>query len=308
MNFKLTLLQIQKNKADSRNSVLIMLCVLFIYSFCPLPVFAQNAPQQTITITGSVADSASNRPMGLVTVALQDPQTHVPVKSGLTKDDGSFSLKATAGKKYQLALVFVGYSNKVLPVNSSATDINLGSLLLSPVSGQLKEVSITAARPLMKQEVDRITYDIQADPDSKQQTVLDMMRKVPLLSVDANDNIRLKGSGNYKILINGKESALMSKNPSDILKSMPAVNIDKIEVITTPPAKYDAEGLAGLINIITKRRVDQGYNIGMFTRLNTVFGPGINVNGTFKQGKFGMAFFGGVGRSFNSTGGDKPTT
>ena len=110
----------------------------------------------------------------------------------------------------------------------------------------------------MKQEVDRISYDVQADPDSKALSVLDMMRKVPLLSVDGNDNIQLKGSGNYKILINGKESALVAKNPSDILKSMPATNIEKIEVITTPPAKYDAEGLSGIINIITKKECRPG--------------------------------------------------
>ncbi|MEO6630281.1 MAG: carboxypeptidase-like regulatory domain-containing protein, partial [Mucilaginibacter sp.] len=241
MDFKLLFLPIQENKRYSFKAVSIILFqVILFYILCPSITFAQNSPQPTITITGSVTDSANNRPMGFVTVVLQDAQTHAAVKSGLTKDDGSFSLKAPAGKAYQLALVFVGYGAKILPVNSSSSDIKLGNLSLSPASGQLKEVSITAARPLMKQEVDRITYDIQADPDSKQQTVLDMMRKVPLLSVDANDNIRLKGSGNYKILINGKESALMAKNPSDILKSMPAVNIDKIEVITTPPAKYDA--------------------------------------------------------------------
>ncbi|MES2107817.1 MAG: TonB-dependent receptor [Bacteroidota bacterium] len=304
MKSELMLQPIQKGKTSA--FIIIYLTVL-LCCVCPVLVSAQNNQPQLITVSGSVADSAANRPIGLVTVVLQDPQTHAAVKSGLTKDDGSFSLKAPAGKTYQLALVFVGYSTKLVNINSSSSDVDLGKLLLSSASSQLKEVSVIAARPLMKQEVDRITYDIQADPDSKQQTVLDMMRKVPLLSVDANDNIRLKGSGNYKILINGKESALMAKNPSDILKSMPAVNIDKIEVITTPPAKYDAEGLAGLINIITKRRVDQGYNVGMFTRLNSTFGPGVNVNGTFKQGKFGMAFFGGVGRSFNSTGGNKPT-
>lgn len=286
---------------NMRPLILTLFCSLF-----SLLAFAQG-PAQTVTIQGTVIDSSASKPISFVTVALQNAKTHQAVKSSLTRDDGSFSLRTNSAGPFELALVFVGYKSKVIPVAGSAGDISVGKILLQPSSNQLQEVSVTAAKPLMKQEVDRITYDIQADPDSKQQTVLDMMRKVPLLSVDANDNILLKGSGNYKILINGRESALMAKNPSDILRSMPAVNIDKIEVITTPPAKYDAEGLAGIINIITKRSVDQGYNIGMFTRLNTVFGPGINLNGTFKQGKFGMAFFGGVGRSFNSTGGSQPT-
>jgi hypothetical protein len=255
---------------------------------------AQNAAP-SVTIQGTVIDSVANKPMGFVTVALQNAKTHAGVKSGLSKDDGTFSLKAPAGDTYEIAFVFIGYKSKVVPVSGTGETLNVGKILLGTSSGQLKEVSVTAARPLMKQEVDRISYDVQADPDSKALSALDMMRKVPLLAVDGNDNIKLKGSGNYKILINGKESALVAKNPSDILKSMPATNVEKIEVITTPPAKYDAEGLSGIINIITKKNADQGYNIGFNSRFNSVFGPGYNINGTVKQGKFGASFFGGFG-------------
>jgi len=282
--------------------------VAFFLSLFVAYAFAQSggsasAAAQTITITGTVIDSANNKPMGYVTVAIQDSKTHIGVKSGLTKDDGTFSLKAPAGKIYEAVLVFVGYHNKTITVNGNGTDFNVGKVSIAASSSQLKEVSVTAARPLMKQEVDRISYDIQADPDNKALSVLDMMRKVPLLTVDGNDNIQLKGSGNYKILINGKESALVAKNPSDILKSMPATNIEKIEVITTPPAKYDAEGLAGIINIVTKKNADQGYNIGFNSRFNTVFGAGYNINGTVKQGKFGASFFGGFGSNGDLTSG-----
>ena len=166
-------------------------------------------------------------------------------------------------------------------------------------SNQLKEVSVVAARPIVKREVDRIAYDVQADPESTVLTALDMLRKVPMLSVDAQDNIKLKGSGNYKILINSKESSLVAKNPSDVFKAMPAANIERIEVITTPPAKYDAEGLAGIINIITKKNADQGYNGSINLRENTVYGPGVNLNGTIKQGKFGASAYAGIGQQTN---------
>ncbi|MDO3629135.1 outer membrane beta-barrel protein [Mucilaginibacter sp. BT774] len=271
------------------------LLALFFCLLSGLAVAQSGGPAPTITIEGTVLDSANNKPMGYVTVAIQDSKTHTGIKSGLTKDNGTFALKAPAGKTYEAILVFVGYRNKTVAISGGSTDVNIGKVLLAASSSQLKEVSVTAARPLMKQEVDRISYDIQADPDSKALSVLDMMRKVPLLTVDGNDNIQLKGSSNYKILINGKESALVAKNPSDILKSMPATNIEKIEVITTPPAKYDAEGLAGIINIVTKRNADQGYNIGFNSRFNSVFGAGYNINGTVKQGKFGASFFGGFG-------------
>src|SRR4029077_13347907 len=170
---------------------------------------------------------------------------------------------------------------------------DLGTIYLKPSGKQLKEVSVVVVKPLIKRDLDGITYDVSADPETPSLSALDMMRKVPLLTVDGNDNIKLKGKANYKILINGKESALMAKNPSDVLRSMPATNIERIEVITTPPAKYDAEGLAGIINIITKKNVDQGYNIGINGRYNTLWGPGFNLNGTLKQGKFGLSAFAG---------------
>ncbi|GAB3919457.1 outer membrane beta-barrel protein [Mucilaginibacter boryungensis] len=257
-------------------------------------LFAQQ-PVKAITVKGTVIDSATNKSLGFVTISLSDAATKQPVKSSLTKDEGTFEVKNLAPKPYTLSLVYVGYKTKTLAVKGDA-DFDVGKIVLSPSNSQLKEVSVSALKPLMKQEVDRLSYDVQADPESKALSALDMMRKVPLLAVDASDNIKLKGSGNYKILINGRESALVAKNPSDVLKAMPATNIQKIEVITTPPAKYDAEGLAGIINIITKKNADQGYNVGINGRINTIWGPGLNINGNVKQGKFGMSAYAGFGR------------
>ena len=273
-----------------------MKTILFTLLFISISFLspAQKAPQ-TIIVKGIAIDSLTKQPLGYVTVALQDAKTNVPVKSNLTKDDGTFELKAPAGKSYTLILAYVGYRSKSLPITASGTAIDVGKIILQPSTNQLKDVVVTAVKPLMTQEVDRISYNVAADPESKSVTALDMMRKVPLLTVDANDNIQLKGSANYKILINGKESALLAKNPSDVLRSMPGTNIVKIEVITTPPAKYDAEGLAGIINIITTKNIDEGYNIGVNVRDNTAWGPGLNLNGTVKQGKFGFSGYAGLG-------------
>jgi hypothetical protein len=272
--------------------------ILLILLCCCCSVFAIAQTQNSsinITVKGLVIDSAINKPLGFVTVALQDAVTHTPIKSTLAKDDGSFELKAPADKTYQLVVAFIGYATKVLPIKLTGTEFNAGRILLLPSSKELNEVTITAVRPVMKQEVDRLTYDVTADPESKAVSALDMIRKVPLLSVDGDDKIKLKGSGNYKILINGKESALMAKNPSDVLKAMPATNIEKVEVITTPPAKYDAEGLSGIINIITKKNADQGYNGSINVRYNSIWGPGYNLNATVKQGKFGLSGYAGFG-------------
>jgi outer membrane receptor protein involved in Fe transport len=273
-----------------KKTVLIaILCILFIHE-----TFAQTTTPKG-TIKGILIDSSKNQPLAFVTVLLKDVKSGQAEKTALTKDDGGFSLWAPVGKTYQAIFAFMGYKSKTIniPTLGNGKTIDLGKILLSETSGQLQEVSIVAAKPLVKQEVDRIAYDVQADPESKEQSAFDMIRKVPLLSVDGNDNIQLKGNGNYKILINGKESAMMAKSPSDVLKSMPATNIQKIEVITTPPAKYDAEGLAGIINIITKKNGDEGYNGSVNGRMNSVYGPGVNLNLTAKKGKFGFSgYFG----------------
>ncbi len=267
--------------------------LIAVFFICLSVVVSAQSATPNITIKGSVIDSLGNKALSYVTVVLQDAKTTITLKSVLAKEDGSFEISAADNKTYNLILAFTGYADKTIPIKNEGSVVNVGKISLSPSSKQLKEVTVTATRPVMKRQIDGITYDVAADPESVALTALDIMRKVPLLSVDASDNIKLKGNSNYKILINGKESALVAKNPSDVLRAMPATNIERIEVITTPPAKYDAEGLAGIINIITKKNMDQGYNIGVNARYNTIWGPGMNLNGTMKQGKFGMsAFFG----------------
>jgi hypothetical protein len=266
---------------------LFLLPAIFVSAFG----FGQNAGA-SISIKGIVLDSATDQPMGFVTVTLQVPQSGKAIKKVVTKGDGSFLVKAATGNPYSLVLTFVGYAEKTISISSGTTDIDAGRIMLVRSITKLKEASVTAAKPIVSREVDRLSYDVQADPEAVSLSVLEMMRKVPMLTVDANDNILLNGGGNYKILINGRESAMLARSPSDVLKAMPAANIEKIEVITTPPAKYDAEGLSGIINIITKRRADEGYNIGLNGAYNTIFGPAGGVSGTYKQGKFGLAVFG----------------
>jgi len=252
------------------------------------------------SIKGLVTDSATQKPLSYITLALKDSLAQQAIKSSLTKPDGSFELTQLPVKSYQLVVIAVGYQTKtlILPAFGAGARpvIDLGSIALSASSNQLKEVAISASRPLVKQEIDRLSYDVQADPDSKALTAMDMMRRVPLLSVDGDDNIQLQGSGSYRIFINGKPSALLANSPKDVLRSMPANTIQKIEVITTPPSKYDAEGLAGIINIITFKKTTDGYNGTLSTRYSYPYGPSISGTGTVKSNKFGASAFFGTGR------------
>jgi hypothetical protein len=272
---------------------------------CITAIAFSQAPVGPATLKGLVIDSATQKPLGYITLSLKDAPGKQTLKSGLSKPDGSFELTQLPVKPYQLVVIAVGYQPKTIAIPLLTTEdkpvINLGSILLTTSSSQLKEVGITATRPLVKQEIDRMSYDVQADPDSKALTAMDMIRRVPLLTVDGDDNIQLQGSASYRIFINGKPSALLASSPKDVLRTMPANTIQKIEVITTPPSKYDSEGLAGIINIITFKKTADGYNGTISTRYSYPYGPSLSGTGTVKSNKFGSSLFFGLGRQTNTS-------
>jgi ferric enterobactin receptor len=286
-------------------------------TFCCLQAKSQVGPP--LTVKGVITDSVTSKALAYATLILKNDKL-VTLLSTSSKADGTFAFTNVKPGKFFLSVIAVGYRSKAVPVqltdNSAVQD--LGSLTLSPATGRLKEVVVMGDKPLIRQEIDRISYDLKADPESKVNSVLEMMRKVPLLSLDADDNIQLQGNSNYKILINGKPSSMVDRSPREILRSMPASTIERVEVITTPPAKYDGEGLAGIINIITTKKTDNGYNgtINLSERF-PVGGPGIGATLTGKFSKFGVAVSTGASKNsspqtINSysrfTQGNNPTT
>jgi ferric enterobactin receptor len=186
-----------------------------------------------------------------------------------------------------------------LPAISNAQNVQkkvIPATKAADLAKTLSTVTISANKPLIKQEIDRLSYDLQADPDSKSSSMLEIIKKIPMLSVDAADNIELKGSSNYKVLINGRSSAMIERNLKEVLRSMPASTIQKVEVITIPPSKYDAEGLVGIINIITNKKLSPGYNGTLNLNATTpTGGPGAGGSLSAKLGKFGFTAFSGGG-------------
>lgn len=272
-----------------------------------LTCLALNAKGQTAvlthTIKGVVADSVTRKGLDFITVSLKTDK-NISVRSALTKTDGAFSFSGITPGNYSVTVIAIGYKPQNIGVELAA-DKDVGTIYISAQTTQLNTVVITADQPLITQEVDRIGYNVQADPESKTDNVLDMLRKVPMVSIDGDDNIQVKGSGNFKVLINGRPSSLVARDPKEVFKSMPASNIQKIEVITTPPAKYDSEGLAGIINIITNKKIDNGYNGSVGSRYDFINGPGGNASFTMKNKKFGFSTNGSMsmhqppGRSFS---------
>lgn len=276
-----------------RGDTLLYMRKIFLITAILFSLIVQARQPVDYTIKGYVADSGTLQPLGMVSLEIKSNVNRKQLAATLSATDGRFQLSQVPSGKHQLEVTLIGYHSKMVFLSDTLftgnNTIDIGRIWLQPATASLKEVVITATRPLVKQEIDRVSYDVQADPDSKAQTVMELLRKVPLLSVDGDDNIQLQGSGSYRIFINGRPSALLANSPKDALRAMPASSVQKIEVITTPPAKYDSEGLAGIINIVLNKRTDNGYNATITSRNSIPFGPGLTGTGTFRQNKWGAS-------------------
>ncbi|MBP3518146.1 MAG: TonB-dependent receptor [Parabacteroides sp.] len=269
------------------------LLYLVLILFVSASVFAQSGSgSAAFTIKGQVVDSLSNEsvPYATLRIALASaPQN--PVKLLACDDEGKFTATMNKPGKYVMTMESLGKipSKKTFTLSEGKKVLDFGKLFLNDDTQQLKEVTVVAQKPLVKVEVDKLTYNLEDDPETKTSNALEMFRKVPMVTVDGEDNIQLKGSSNYKIYMNGKPSNLLSgSNASDVLKSMPASSIKNIEVITDPGSKYDAEGVGGIINIITTKNALQGYTGTVRANASTLgsFGGGGYVS--LKAGKLGV--------------------
>ncbi|MER3498041.1 MAG: hypothetical protein C4308_05090 [Chitinophagaceae bacterium] len=132
--------------------------------------------------------------------------------------------------------------------------MQLNAISLQSSAGQLKGVTVVAKKPLIEQADDKIIYNVENDPTTKTETAIDILRKTPFVSVDGDNNIQVNGQSNFKVLLNGRETAIFAQNVKEALKSFAGAFIVKIEVITSPSAKYDAKGVGGIINIIIRKK------------------------------------------------------
>ncbi len=172
------------------------------------------------------------------------------VKSFLSDEDGAFAVDLADGQ-YVLRVSATGAATAVLDFSVDGAKVDLGTIELVSSDNQLAEVTVTAQRPMVSREIDRIGYDVQADEESKTSPVIEILKKVPLVLVQPDGTILVNGSSNYKIYRNGRPNASYSKNAKELFKSIPASTIKKIEVITDPGAREDAEGTGAILNIVT---------------------------------------------------------
>lgn len=266
---------------------LISMALILMLALCAK---AQNT-QHSYTITGVVADSVTHEgePYATLTIARADSAAN-PLKQALTDIKGHFSISSSGTGSYLLMVRSMGRKpmQRAYTVDATTRTIDLGTLLLQDGGNQLETVEVVAYKPLVKADVDKIAYSVEDDPEANTNTVIEMLKKVPMVTVDGQDNIRVNGNSSFKIYVNGKPNNMMTKNPKEVLKSMPASSIKKIEVITNPGPKYDAEGVGGILNIVTEGKGPEGYNATFSGRANnSSYGGGLYA--TVKQGKLTMS-------------------
>lgn len=265
---------------------LVGLLFVLLASFS-LGVHAQNN-QGPFTVKGTLVDSLTNESEPYATIRIFSSKDKAkPVRLAVTDGDGKFKEQLKEAGSYTISFSSVGKNNvsREFSVSDKNKTADLGFIQMSESSEMLKGVEVVAQKPLVKAEMDKVTYSIEDDPDSKTNSTLEMLRKVPLVTIDAEDNIQVNGSSSFKVHVNGKPNNLMSNNPKEVLKSLPANSVKSIEVITDPGAKYDAEGIGGILNIITVGGGMQGYT----ATLNAgVSNTGVNTGAyaTVQVGKF----------------------
>ncbi|MGR3810503.1 TonB-dependent receptor domain-containing protein [Jiulongibacter sp. NS-SX5] len=255
-------------------------------------------PKGNSKLTGFVIDSAVTVAVEYANIALIDQETQKVIDGAIADGNGKFQFTRVPKGTFTIKASFIGYEDALLKdiEVKKGDDLDLGTIKLSISAKVLDEVKVTGLKSLIEEKVDRLVYNAENDVTSKGGDGADVLRKVPMLSVDLDGNLSLRGSENIQVLINNKPSTIVASSVADALKMIPADLIKTVEVITSPSAKYDAEGTTGIVNIITKRSSIQGYNLNINTGAG-FRGSNLGVNGNLRVGKVGFSL-GGFGRAF----------
>jgi outer membrane receptor protein involved in Fe transport len=242
-------------------------------------------------ISGNIIDSLSKKPVDYATISLFKSGAKTPINGVLTDEKGNFKLDNINAGKYKITVSFIGYPTKTIdPVITTASkpDNNMGAIIIAPGARALSTVQVVGQAPLIENKIDKIVYNAEKDLTSAGGNATDVLQKVPLVSVDMNGNVALRGDQNVRVLINGKPSGATSASLSDVLKTIPADQIKSIEVLTSPSAKYDAEGSGGIINIITKTKNASGVSGSVSGGVGTRQNNG-NVNFNYNKNRFNFS-------------------
>ncbi|MCW3077978.1 MAG: Ferric enterobactin receptor precursor [Bacteroidetes bacterium] len=273
-----------------------------------LALTASSQPESVKTkgkgkVTGKIVDSLSKAPLEYATISLGLLESSKVINGTTSDDKGNFKMDEIPDGTYKLVIYFIGYNALTLTVSISPEkqNLSLNEIKLSSRQNILKEVTVTAEQNLIENKIDKMVYNADKDLTAQGGVASDLLKKIPMVSVDVNGNVELQGNSNIRFLINGKPSSVFGSSVADVLQAIPASQIQSIEVITSPGAKYDAEGTGGIINIILKKNNAQGINGNVSLTAGTRLENG-SINLGARKGRFGInGFLSGNGQLLSRT-------
>lgn len=282
---------------------IISFCVLIL---CLNLALAQNNDQKMVTIKGKILEKDTNAPLEYATVVFKNTTNPADLSGGITDASGNYSIEIKSGT-YNVSFEYIGFKTEVLPNKSITDNQTFKTQYLSIDAEALDEIEIIAEKTTVEIRLDKKIYNVGKDLTVRGGTVSDVLDNVPSVSVDVEGNVALRGNDNVRILINGKPSGLVGLNSTDALRQLPAESIEKVEVITSPSARYESEGTAGILNIILKRSKLEGLNGAITTNVGYNPSAGINGNINYRTGDInifnttGYSYREAPGNSFTST-------
>ena len=276
----------------NKHAALTLLALYLSIGFC-----LAQAPK---TISGTLQDS-TGKALHFATIELRKGTSTATLKVVASNDRGQFSFSGVDTGHYTVHFSHTGFAEKTEDVIKGEGPVSLPVVTLYNSRNTLLGVTVLAKKPLIEQADDKIVFNVENDPASKTENAIDILRKTPFVSVDGDGNVQVNGQSNFRVLLNGRETAMFATNVKEALKGFPGALITKIEVITSPSAKYDAEGVGGIINIITKKKV-VGYNGSLSNHSSSNGWHNINTNLSAKFGKVGLSVNYGLNAGWNIPG------
>ncbi|MFC5045897.1 TonB-dependent receptor domain-containing protein [Aquimarina hainanensis] len=261
-----------------KTTLVILFCLLSLFTF---------SQRKEVSISGTVIDKDSSIPLEYATISFYSPKQKKVITGGITDQQGRFSISIPVGL-YDIRIEFISFETKRFNKRKLFSDVDLGTIALALNTESLDDVLVVAEKTTVDIKLDKKIYNVGKDLTVSGGTVSDVLDNVPSISVDVEGNVALRGNDNVRILINGKPSGLVGLNSTDALRQLPAESIERVEVITSPSARYDAEGTAGIVNVILKRSKLQGLNGAITTTTGYPFLAGVSGNINYRTGNFNL--------------------
>ena len=263
--------------------------ILILLSFSSLTLWAQRT-----LVTGKLVDAKTNEPLAYANVSVFN-QNEELITGTVTPESGDFQIQVERGE-YNLRIQFISYQTINRKINANQSNIDLGTIELSADVNQLSEVEVVARRPQMEMKLDKRVFNVSEDLSNIGSNAEALLDNLPSVTVDIEGNVSLRGSGNVRILIDGRPSGLVGISGGSALRQIQADQIERVEVITNPSARYEAEGNAGIINIIMKKEKKGGFNGSVSTNLGYPIIGGVNSNLNYRKGNINL--FGAYGITY----------